>query len=266
MNAKESKRPGRPRKYATDAERKRAYRQRKKEEIQKLESQVKQRITELKGRIDNMERKLLKYTYTDKELPEEIFEIHEQIKTRSIKYTPSELMEMEIDQLYRIRDTLISRYYDSYYNPLLSALELAIMPSVDKEFDSRQSSLVQASTELKLKEKLAKPKDKTTPRTNTKVDDYILKLKEEGVDLSKEDEKMIRSTMERRRDEKRKHWEAIKDPYRTDQLIDVFFELMILFEVLAEISRRERESIQEKELEKLAKKVEELEKRLSDEK
>ncbi|MHA1223064.1 MAG: hypothetical protein ACTSP3_07380 [Candidatus Heimdallarchaeaceae archaeon] len=224
MNAKESKRPGRPRKYATDAERKRAYRQRKKEEIQKLESQVKQRITELKGRIDNMERKLLKYTYTDKELPEEIFEIHEQIKTRSIKYTPSELMEMEIDQLYRIRDTLISRYYDSYYNPLLSALELAIMPSVDKEFDSRQSSLVQASTELKLKEKLAKPKDKTTPRT------------------------------------------AIKDPYRTDQLIDVFFELMILFEVLAEISRRERESIQEKELEKLAKKVEELEKRLSDEK
>ena len=61
--------PGRPRKYDSDAERKKAYRERKKEELQKLESRAK-RILELKGRIDNMEKKLVKSTYTDKKIPE----------------------------------------------------------------------------------------------------------------------------------------------------------------------------------------------------
>jgi len=60
MNKKSNKGPGRPRKYDSDAERKKAYRERKKEELQKLESRAK-RIEELKGRIDTMEKKLVKY-------------------------------------------------------------------------------------------------------------------------------------------------------------------------------------------------------------
>ncbi|MHA1550940.1 MAG: hypothetical protein ACTSQC_03255 [Candidatus Heimdallarchaeaceae archaeon] len=98
MNDDEKKSPGRPRKYESNAERKKAYRERKKEAHSNLEERAK-RITELKGRIDSMERKLVKSTYTDQQIPEEISEIHEQIKDRSRKYTPSELMNLEIHEL-----------------------------------------------------------------------------------------------------------------------------------------------------------------------
>ena len=48
MNDEEKKSPGRPRKYETNAERKKAYRERKKEAHSNLEERAK-RITELKG-------------------------------------------------------------------------------------------------------------------------------------------------------------------------------------------------------------------------
>ena len=265
MNNEEKKRPGRPRKYATDAERKKAYRERKKEEFSKMESRTK-RINELQGRLDNMERKLMKTTYKDDKLPPEYSEIHEMIKARSEKYNPSELIDMDIEQLKRIRNSINNRYHGSYYNPLLAALESAIMPSVDREFDSRKLGLGEKPYEVVVKEKLAKTDDTTTPKTDVKIDEYIKKLKEEGVEISEEEETLIRSTMEKRNDGKQRSWANLKDIFRTDQLFDVFQEMILLYTVEAEIARRDRETSMERKIEKLEKQAKELEKSLTDEK
>jgi len=271
MNDEEKKGPGRPKKYATDAERKKAYRERKKEKRQTWEKSRVKRIVELQERVDRMEKTIETSIYEKEENKDThkhfvYLEIKEQIKVRSAKYTPYELAEMPLEDLLRIQDTLNSRYYGSYYNPILAALETAVMPSVDREFDSRKSELGLKTPEAKLAKKLAKTKDKATPKTDQKTEEYIQKLKEDGVELTSEDELAIRSTMEKRSDETSRPWRAIKSPYRTDQFIDVFQELMLLSNVQAEISRRERESKLDSSIEKLEKRLEGLEKTMSDEK
>ncbi len=263
MNDEKKKSPGRPRKYDTNAERKKAYRERKKEAHSNLEERAK-RITELKGRIDNMERKLVKSTYTDQHVPEEISEVHEQIKDRSRKYAPSELMDLEIHELKRIQSGIYSRYHGSFYNPLRAALESAIMPSVDKEFDSRKQSLGEKPYEVVVKEKLAKSSDEVTPKTDMKTEEYIQKAKEKGLEVSDEDLFVKPSTMEKKNITSPKHWKYLKDIYRTDQLFEVFQELILLYTVEAEISRREREVVQSMDIERLEKKQIELEKIMKD--
>ena len=264
MNDENKKSPGRPRKYETNAERKKAYRERKKEAHSNLEERAK-RITELKGRIDTMERKLVKSTYTDQKIPGEISEVHEQIKDRSRKYSSSELMELEIHELKRIQTGIQSRYYGSYYNPLLAALESALMPSVDREFDSRKQSLGEKPYEVTVKEKLTKQSDDTTPKTAVKTEEYIQKAKEKGLEVSEEDLFVKPSTMEKKNIGRSKHWKYLKDPYRTDQLFEVFQELILLYTVEAEISRRERDVVQTKDIERLERRQEELEKIMKDE-
>ena len=264
MNDEEKKSPGRPRKYETNAERKKAYRERKKEAQSNLEERAK-RITELKGRIDTMERKLVKSTYTDQQIPGEITEIHEQIKDRSRKYAPSELMDLEIHELKRIQSGIQSRYHGSFYNPLRAALESAIMPSVDREFDSRKQSLEEKPYEVIVKEKLTKPSDEATPKTEMKTEEYIQKAKEKGLEVSAEDLYVKQSTMEKKNKTGPKHWKHLKDVYRTDQLFEVFQEMILLYTVEAEISRREREVVQTKDIERLERRQEELEKIMKDE-
>ncbi len=264
MNDENKKSPGRPRKYETNAERKKAYRERKKEAHSNLEERAK-RITELKGRIDSMERKLVKSTYTDQQIPGEISEIHEQIKDRSRKYAPSELMDLEIHELKRIQSGIQSRYHGSYYNPLRAALESAIMPSVDREFDTRKQSLGEKPYEIIVKEKLAKPSDDITPKTDVKTEEYIQKAKEKGLEVSGEDLFVKPSTMEKKNIKGPKHWKHLKDIYRTDQLFEVFQELILLYTVEAEISRRERDVVQTKDIERLERRQEELEKIMKDE-
>jgi len=265
MKNEEKKSPGRPRKYDTSAERKKAYRERKKEAHSNLEERAK-RITELKGRIDNMERKLVKSTYTDQHIPEEISEIHEQIKDRTRKYTPSELMDLEIHELKRIQSGIQSRYHGSYYNPLRVALESAIMPSVDREFDSRKQRLGEKPYEVMVKEKLAKPSDEVTPKKDMKTEEYIQKAKEKGLEVSAEDLSVKPSTMEKKNIGSPKHWKHLKDIFRTDQLFEVFQELILLYTVEAEISRREREDSQARDFTRLERRLEELEKTMNDEK
>ena len=265
MNGEEKKSPGRPRKYETNAERKKAYRERKKEAHSNLEERAK-RITELKGRIDSMERKLVKSTYTDQQIPEEISEIHEQIKDRSRKYTPSELMDLEIHELKRIQSGIQSRYHGSFYNPLRAALESAIMPSVDREFDSRKQVLGEKPYEVIVKEKLTKPSDDITPKKDMKTEEYIQKAKEKGLEVSGEDLIVKPSTMEKKNISSPKHWKHLKDPYRTDQLFEVFQELILLYTVEAEMSRRERDVVQTKDIEILERRQEELEKIIKDDK
>ncbi len=266
MNEEEKKGPGRPKKYADAKERKRAYRERKKAEITKLETRAK-KITELQDRVDDMEKRLIKSSVKRKNLPPEYIEIHEQIKARSMKYAPSELTEMDIDQLKRIRDSINSRYYGSLYNPLLSALESAIMPSVDREFDSRKLMSEDVKAPRKeIEEKLAQIRDKSTPITEQKIDEYILKLKEQGVSISDDDELAIRSTMEKRNGTKPKDWKHLKDPYRTEQLFNVIQELILLYAVEAEIARRERDDTFDVTIEKLERRILELEKVKHDDK
>ncbi|MHA1199736.1 MAG: hypothetical protein ACTSQF_10450, partial [Candidatus Heimdallarchaeaceae archaeon] len=79
MNDEEKKARGRPRKYKTDAERKKAYRDRQKDLQDKLATRAK-KITELQGRIDKMERNIVKSTYSDQQIPDIISDVHEQIK------------------------------------------------------------------------------------------------------------------------------------------------------------------------------------------
>ncbi|MFW9852409.1 MAG: hypothetical protein ACFFDS_05680 [Candidatus Thorarchaeota archaeon] len=265
MSKKVKKGPGRPRIYDSDAERKKAYRERKKEEMQKLESRVK-RITELKGRINDMEKKLVKSTYTDKEIPEEISKIHEQIKDRSRRYTPSELMDLEIEDLKRIRSSIQSRYYGSYYNPLLAALESAVMPSVDREFDSRKKITEDIPYEIVVRDKLAKPDDDATPKIELKPKEYLELAKKKGLKVSEDDLFVKRSTIEKKTKDDTRHWKNLKDPYRTDQLLDVFQELILLYSVEAELARRERATALDQDVAKLEKKLAELEKTLKDEK
>jgi len=265
MSEKEKKGPGRPRKYDSDAERKKAYRERKKEELQELEERIKFTI-ELKKRIANMERKVAKSTYTDQQIPEELQEVHEQIKDRSRRYTASELMDLDTAELRRIQSSIQSRYYGSFYNPLLAALESAIMPSVDREFDSRKQSSADIPYEIVVREKLAKPDDDSTPKIQLKPAEYLELAKKKGLKISEEDLFPKRSTIEKKSKEDTRHWKHLKDPYRTDQLVEVFQELILLYTVEAEISKREREVAHGKDIQRLESRLEKLEKTLKDEK
>ena len=139
---------------------------------------MQKKITELQGRIDKIERNIIRSTYTDQNILETISEIHEQIKDRSRRYTPSELMDLEIENLKRIRESIQSRYYGNFYSPLLAALESAIMPSVDQEFDSRNVVTANESHEVILAEKLAKKDDKTTPKANVTTLEFLKKSSE----------------------------------------------------------------------------------------
>jgi hypothetical protein len=267
MNDTEKKGPGRPKKYATDAERKKAYRERKKEERQSWEKSRVKRIIELRERVDRMERTIEKSTYEEKELPPTLdlyHELQEQIKARSVKYTPFELAEMSMEDLERIQEVLTSRYFGSHYNPIIVALETAIMPTVEREFETQKKELGLEAPLDKLEKQLAKIHDETTPKTNQKVEEYIEKLEKEGIKLSIKEISALRSTMEKRPDEQSRPWRAIKTPYRTDNLIDVFQELMTLYNVQAEISRRERDSKLDSSIEKLETRLDELEKTLND--
>ena len=261
----EKKARGRPRKYETDAERKKAYRERQKQLQEKLATRA-QRITELQGRIDKMERNLSRSAYSDQQIPDAIADVHEQIKDRSRNYTPFELMDLDTEELKRIRESIQSRYYGSFYSPLLAALESAIMPSVDNEFDSRPIVTENSSYEVILAEKLAKPEDKSTPKTNVTTLEYIQKAKESGVQLKVENLGPKPSTIEKKPKDESKHWHQIKNPFRTDQLLDVLQELFMLYSVEAELARRVRELDQERYLERLEKRLEEIEKTMKAEK
>jgi predicted GNAT family acetyltransferase len=97
-----------------------------------------------------------------------------------------------------------------------------------------------------------------------KTEEYIQKAKEKGLEVSDEDLFVKPSTMEKKNITSPKHWKYLKDIYRTDQLFEVFQELILLYTVEAEISRREREVVQSMDIERLEKKQIELEKIMKD--
>ena len=99
-----------------------------------------------------------------------------------------------------------------------------------------------------------------------KTEEYIQKAKEKGLEVSGEDLIVKPSTMEKKNISSPKHWKHLKDPYRTDQLFEVFQELILLYTVEAEMSRRERDVVQTKDIEILERRQEELEKIIKDDK
>jgi len=140
------------------------------------------------------------------------------------------------------------------------------MPSVDREFDSRKQTFEDIPYDIVVREKLAKSDDNATPRIETKVADYIELAKKKSLKVSAEVLSRKPSTMEKKSEDDTKHWRYLKDPYRTDQLFEVFQELILLYTVEAEISRREREATLDLDVSKLEKQLIELEKTMKDEK
>lgn len=90
---------GRPRKYASDAERKKAYRIRKKKKIAVLEAKVK----ELEAEVKNMSEIAEKMT-------PELKEVHEEITVPWMKLTPMDIASMETEKLKHYRRILQNQF------------------------------------------------------------------------------------------------------------------------------------------------------------
>ncbi|MFX0117322.1 MAG: hypothetical protein ACFFB3_22435, partial [Candidatus Hodarchaeota archaeon] len=116
---------GRPRKYKDDAERKRAYHQRQKEKI----SQLEKRVEELEGEIEIMSEVRSRRSPVMKEL-------HEELTIPFKKLTPSEIAEMETEQLNRYRALLHRNIRSTPPGSVLSPVrELVRVSSTKKDVD-----------------------------------------------------------------------------------------------------------------------------------
>ncbi len=119
----EKKGPGRPRKYRTDADRKRAYRERQKTKIKELET-----------RIEELERELQTVDEMESRRTPEIKELHEEITFPFMKFTPSEIAEMETEQLRRYSALLQRNISSTPPGSILSPVrELIRVSSKDRD-------------------------------------------------------------------------------------------------------------------------------------
>ena len=125
MNDKhETKGPGRPRKYATSAERKRAYRGRKKKKLAQMQ----------KG-VARLESKVSKLGIA-KERSDKLDSLLNEIETPMAKFAPSEIAEMENDALLELRDILRHWLQDSRgLGGILTQLSNALIPRTYASFE-----------------------------------------------------------------------------------------------------------------------------------
>ncbi len=261
MTDKKKKGPGRPRKHVSydvpkdelAAARQKAYR-----------AQKKKRIVEIQRKVGRLEQEVITMSKTDKKISPEMQAIHEDIQAPWVKYTESELMEMDDSQLERIRAVLINRLMNPFGNPLTQALERVIMPSVDREFDSRGLDLKKPPKEI-AEEGLSKPAEDVTPKTDMQISQYLERLEAEGVDISSIKDHVVPSSMEYRKEESPLHWKNVTVGHRIQPLFDTFQQMILLYNVEAELSRRKREMALDSDVEQLEKRIEELEKSLVDE-
>ena len=142
---------------------------------------------------------------------------------------------------------------------------ILIFPFFFKEFDSRKKPSDDIPYEIVVREKLSKPDDDTTPKIELKPKEYLELAKKKGLKVSEDDLFVKSSTIEKKSKDDTRHWKHLKYPYRTDQLLDVFQELMFLYSVEAELARRERETALDQDVKKLEKRLSELEKTMKDE-
>lgn len=261
MTDKKKKGPGRPRKYASydvhetelPAKRQKAYRARKK-----------QKIVEIQRKVGRLEQEVITMSKTDNKISPEMQAIHEDIQAPWVKYTESELMEMDDSQLERIRAVLINRLMNPFGNPLAQALERVIMPSVDREFHSRGIDLKKPPKEIAEKG-LSKPAEDVTPKTDMQISQYLERLEAEGVDISSIKDPVVPSSMEYRKEESPLLWKNVTAGHRIQPLFDTFQQMILLYNIESELSRRKREMALDSDVEQLEKRIEELEKSLVDE-
>ncbi|MHA1449810.1 MAG: hypothetical protein ACTSP4_10365 [Candidatus Hodarchaeales archaeon] len=112
---------GRPRKYNTDAERKKAYRIRKKEKIKKLEA----RLIELEKEMENM-------SDITKRITPELAEVHEEITVPWMKLTPMDIASMETKKLKRY-SRILQHQTRTPQNPLYAGLSALARPTDNAE-------------------------------------------------------------------------------------------------------------------------------------
>ena len=99
--SEKKKGPGRPRKYETDAERKKAYRERKKVIL-----------IELKEKVDKIEKKMENVIDIKKMITPELKAVHEELKIPWMKLTPKEIANMGTEELKKYRKVILRNFGD----------------------------------------------------------------------------------------------------------------------------------------------------------
>ncbi|MHA1304064.1 MAG: hypothetical protein ACTSPI_10225 [Candidatus Heimdallarchaeaceae archaeon] len=219
MNEEQKQGPGRPRKYASDAERKRAYRQRKKERlaqiqktVEKLEQKVK-KITTIQSNTDNLDM------------------LFKELEAPRARFTPSEIAEMETEQLLELRDILRS-WLEGYkgLGGIVAQLSTAIIPQT--YFSFLDLGLLESSVEEEI--------------TDIK---YIPSVVETQSDITK---KGISS-----------YFKTSLYRFSSSTLTELFEQIVLLYLVEAEIASRRRDKIETIAITQLERRIKELEEQIN---
>ena len=133
--------PGRPRKYETDAERKRAYRERKKA-----------RLVELKEKVEDIEKKMATMIDIEKVITPELKAVHEELKIPWMKLTPGEIAEMRTNELKKYRDVILRNFGEMGHDYPIPVLDpfINIMDKTTKEKNSYRTLLAQRMQQIVL--------------------------------------------------------------------------------------------------------------------
>lgn len=216
----ETKGPGRPRKYATSADRKRAYRERKKEKLAQMQ----------KG-VARLESKVSKLGIA-KERSDKLDSLLNEIETPKAKFAPSEIAEMENDELLELRDILRHWLQDHRgLGGIITQLSNALIPRTYASFE--QLGLfgpVQEEEEGELK--------------------YI--------------PSMIETVIDKKSQNARAYYSASSNRYSSGNLAELFEQITLLYLVEAEIAKRRRDKVEDFAIVQLETRIKELESLLED--
>ncbi len=217
----ETKGPGRPRKYATSAERKRAYRERKKE-----------RLAQMQKGVARLEKKVSKLGIT-KERSDKLDSLLNEIETPMAKFAPSEIAEMENDELLELRDILRHWLQDHRgLGGIVTQLSNAIIPRAYASFDQLE---------------LFGPRQE----------------EEEGE--VKYIPSMVETVIDKKRQNARAYYfSSSSNRYSSSNLAELFEQITLLYLVEAEIAKRRRDKVEDFAIVQLETRIKELESLLED--
>ena len=221
MNDKhETRSPGRPRKYATSAERKRAYRERKKEKLAQMQ----------KG-VARLEKKVGKLGIA-KERSDKLDALINEIEAPMAKFAPSEIAEMDNDELLELRDILRHWLQDHRgLGGIVTQLSNALIPRTYASFEKlglfgpRQE---EEEGEIK----------------------YIPSMVETAIDKKRQNASSFYSSSYQR--------------YSSSNLAELFEQITLLYLVEAEIAKRRRDKVEDFAIVQLETRIKELESLLED--
>jgi len=215
----ETKGPGRPRKYATSAERKRAYRERKKKKLAQMQ----------KG-VARLESKVSKLGIA-KERSDKLDSLLNEIETPMAKFAPSEIAEMENDELLELRDILRHWLQDSRgLGGIVTQLSNALIPRTYASFEQLELFGPRQEEEGEVK--------------------YI--------------PSMVETVLDKKRQNARAYYSASSNRYSSSNLAELFEQITLLYLVEAEIAKRRRDKVEDFAIAQLETRIKELETLLED--